>query len=241
MHIWIHRTIGLLTDALFPRASHCLCCGHPRRASQEDCLCPDCRREIENRRVPASSCDRCLSPVKKNMPCAFCKSSAMAHIERVYAPYRYAGEVRQLVHAFKFDACGEALPLLSAAMADSLTRRDFDCIVPVPLHKKRLRQRGFDQTMELARAVGARTGIPVEQLLERKQYQRPQSRTPVRDRQKNVAGAFAAADGAAGKRILLLDDVRTTGSTAAECAKELMKAGAKSVCLLVCAVVYRKA
>ena len=225
---------------LFPRAACCLCCGDPRRAGVEDCLCGECREKLKTWKVPAASCDRCLSPVTPGKPCAFCRSRMMRPVEAVFAPYRFGGETRTLIHQLKFNACEEAAPLLARAMADALPRRDFDCIVPVPLHPLRQRQRGFNQSLLLGRELSARTGIPVQELLRRDRYHAPQSRLPVKRRADNVRGAFSCVGDASGKRILLLDDVRTTGSTACACADTLLNAGAKSVSLCVSAVVYRK-
>ena len=225
---------------LFPRGACCLCCGDPRRASEEDCLCDACREKLKEWRVPAGACNRCLSPVMPGKPCAFCASAMMKPIEAVFSPYRFGGETRALIHALKFNACEEAAPLLAQAMADALSRRDFDWIVPVPLHPVRLRQRGFNQTLLLGRELSDRTGIPVQELLRRDRYHAPQSRLPMKRRAANVRGAFSCIGDASGKRILLLDDVRTTGSTASACAQTLMNAGAESVCLCVSAVVYRK-
>ena len=146
--------------------------------------------------------------------------------------------MRALIHAYKFDACDEALPLLAGAMADALKDRRFDCLVPVPLHPRRLRQRGVNQALLLAEALSRRVHIPVMELLRRDVYRAPQSRTPIGERRRNIQGAFSAAQPAQGMRVLLIDDVRTTGSTAAECAQALRKAGAVSVSLCVAAVVY---
>ncbi|MBR0229512.1 MAG: ComF family protein [Clostridia bacterium] len=237
LRAWMNRAAGWL----FPRGARCLCCGDPRRASEEDCLCDSCREKLKDWRVPAGACNRCLSPVTRGKPCAFCGSAMMRPIEAVFAPYRFGGETRQLIHALKFDACEEAVPLLAQAMADALPRRDFDCIVPVPLHPTRLRQRGFNQSLLLGRALSSRTGVPVMELLRRDRYRVPQSRLPMKRRADNVRGAFSCMGDPAGKRVLLLDDVRTTGSTACACAQALLDAGAESVCLCVSAVVYRKA
>ena len=164
----------------------------------------------------------------------------MRPIDRVYAPYRYAGEVAQLIHALKFDACGEAAPLLGQAMADSLKDTAFDCLTPVPLHPRRLRERGSNQSKLLCEELSRRTGIPVMELLRRDRYQKPQSLTPMHRRSAHVARAFSALPEAAGKRVLLVDDVRTSGSTAHACAKALRDQGAAGVSLCVCAVVYRR-
>ena len=236
----LRRVYQSLLELLYPRGSHCLCCGHPRLADTTDCLCDACREEIRRLRVPSEACDRCLMPVRKGHPCAFCQSPLMKPIQAVYAPYRYGGAVRQLIHAFKFGACDEAHPLLSHAMAESLKDRDFDCLVPVPLHPRRERERGCNQALLLCRDLSAQTGIPVRELLRRDTYRRPQSRLPLRKRQANVSGAFSCRESPADLRVLLVDDVRTSGSTACACAKALKQAGAKSVSLCVCAVVYRK-
>ena len=237
LRAWMDRA----AEWLFPRGACCLCCGDPRRASEEDCLCDACREKLKEGRVPAGACNRCLSPVSPGKPCAFCASPMMKPIEAVFSPYRFGGETRALIHALKFDACEEAAPLLAQAMADALPRRDFDCIVPVPLHPARLCQRGFNQTLILGRELSVRTGISVEELLRRDRYHAPQSRLPMKRRADNVRGAFSCIGDPVGKRVLLLDDVRTTGSTACACAQTLLNAGAESVCLCVSAVVYRKA
>ena len=75
----------LIAGWLFPRAARCLCCGDPRRASEEDCLCGACREKLKEWRVPASACERCLSPVTPGRPCAFCASPMMRPIEAVFA------------------------------------------------------------------------------------------------------------------------------------------------------------
>lgn len=237
---WLRRAGNRIAGWLYPRAANCLICGHPRNAALQDCLCDACREKLNNWRVPPQACDRCLSPVSKGKPCAFCASPMMKPIEAVFSPYRFGGEVRQLIHALKFNACGEAAPLLGRAMAESLSRREFDCIVPVPLHEKRLRQRGFNQAALLCQELSKETGIPVQELLRRDRYRRPQSKTPLKRRSENVSRAFSCAENAEGLRVLLVDDVRTSGSTAHACAKTLLKAGAESVCLCTAAVVYRR-
>lgn len=233
------RALQGAENLFYPRAACCLICGDPRRAELADGLCDRCRRALQERRLPPQACSRCLMPVGKG-GCRFCASPMMQPLEAVYAPYRFGGEVRQLVHAFKFNACDEALPILCGAMADSLTRRDFDCLVPVPLHPRRLRQRGFNQALLLCRELSLRTGIPVREMLRRTVYHRPQSRTRLSRRKANVSRAFSCPEDAAGLRVLLVDDVRTTGSTAHACAQALKNAGAESVSLWVSAVVYRK-
>lgn len=228
-----------ITELLFPVAANCLCCGEARQVSPLDCLCDRCRLSLKEWIVPAQACNRCLSPVRPGQPCSLCASPAMRNIHRVYAPFRYGGPVRKLIHAFKFNACDEALYILCATMNASLQDRSFDFIVPVPLHPRRLRERGVNQAFLLAKGLSGETGIPVLQLLERVSYHKPQSLMTNEKRRENVKNAFRCNVDAHGMKLLLVDDVRTTGSTADACARALMQAGAEEVDLCVCAVVYR--
>ena len=229
-----------MLELLYPTAANCLCCGEARRVSPVDCLCDRCRAELKRWLVPAAACNRCLSPVRQGQRCALCASPVMRCIHRVYAPFCYGGPVRRLIHAFKFDACNEALYTLCGAMAAALMDRDFDCIVPVPLHPRRQRERGANQALLLARGLAGETGIPVQELLERVSFHKPQSLLQGGQRRENVKNAFRCTGDATGLKILLLDDVRTSGSTADACARALTQAGAAQVDLCVCAVVFRR-
>jgi len=116
---------------------------------------------------------------------------------------------------------------------EKLRATGFDVICPVPLHPVRLRERGFNQAEVLARAVSSGVGIGVVEGLERLRLTKPQTGLDPRARMENVRGAFAAhAEKVAGKRILLIDDVWTTGATLVECAKVLMRAKARQVSIL---------
>ncbi len=235
----LKRIFSFAADLLYPRAASCLICGDPRRADPEKCVCPDCLKTLSQERVPASACPRCLSHAGRK-GCAFCASGGMRDVDRAFAPLYYLPASRKLVISLKFGGTDEALPLLGEWMADSLTERDFDCILPVPLHPLRQRARGVNQAALLAREVAGRTGIPVrEDVLLRTKNTRPQTTLAHGKRRGNMRDAFALAPGAdpTGLRILLCDDVRTTGHTAQACARVLKKAGAKEVCLLTaCAV-----
>jgi predicted amidophosphoribosyltransferase len=116
---------------------------------------------------------------------------------------------------------------------EKLRASGFDLICPVPLHHVRLRERSFNQAEVLARAVSSGVGIGVVEGLERLRLTKPQTGLDPRARMENVRGAFAAhAEKVAGKRILLIDDVWTTGATLVECAKVLMRAKARQVSIL---------
>ena len=112
----------------------------------------------------------------------------------------------------------------------------YDCIVPVPISAERLRARGYDQSLLLAEALADKTGLPCRSLLRKVRDNRTQHRLTAKERAENVRGAYACED-AAGLRVLLVDDIVTTGATARECAVQLYRAGAASVQCVCCALV----
>lgn len=224
---------------LYPQGASCQICGEYRLADAYTSLCDACKGELSKLQVPAFACERCLAPVRKGKKCALCASPQMKYVDRVYAPFCYRKQVRKLIHEFKFEHNASFLHYLADQMVQSLTEREFDFIVPVPLHKKRLEDRGLNQAMLLAQVLSERIGVPAEEKLQRVHYVKPQSETPIPERQKNVENSFRCLNDLTGKKILLVDDVRTTGSTAAACARVLKMAGAERVCLCLVAVVFR--
>ena len=235
----LRGVLARIEDLVYPRGINCLVCGDRRRTDPATGVCPDCLKKLEAERVPAAACPRCLSYADRK-GCRFCAAGGMKDIRRAYAPLYYLPASRKLVISLKFGGTDEALPLLGEWMTESLADRDFDCILPVPLHPRRRRERGINQAAALADRVSRRTGIPLrEDLLVRIKYTRPQTAVSRRSRKSNVLDAFAVPSGAdvSGLKILLCDDVRTTGNTAQACARALKKAGADTVCLLTaCAV-----
>ena len=121
---------------------------------------------------------------------------------------------------------------MAAALADG----PFDALVPVPLHPKRLRERGFNQARALCDAVGRLRSLPVVEALWRERYTRTQTRLNADKRISNVRGAFVCRMDVRGMRLVLVDDVRTTGATARNCAETLLRAGAESVTLLTATI-----
>jgi ComF family protein len=150
-----------------------------------------------------------------------------------------------LIHLFKYSGMkplGKRLAgLLCRALPDEGAER-FDAVVPMPLHWRRRWRRGFNQSEILARLVSRQRGIPMKDVVKRVRATATQAGLTNNNRRKNVAGAFRVAKKSqiAGKRILLIDDVMTTGSTAAACALAMKRAGASSVTLLTLARVDRR-
>lgn len=160
----------------------------------------------------------------------------------VWSVCAYEGVARECIHLFKYKARLGLLKPLSRLMQNFtnlyLKPYKFDIIVPVPLHRNRLRQRGFNQAELLARKLAEYTGLPVcAKAVKRVKPTLAQTGLSKTKRFANLKAAFEISDAAsvAGKKVLIIDDVFTTGSTVAECAKVLLKAKAKSVSALVLA------
>lgn len=157
-------------------------------------------------------------------------------IDKCVSPLYYKDKVRASVHRYKFGGCSAYSRRYAALMSDcvenNLDCRSIDVISWIPLSKKRLRQRGYDQARLIAEEIAAKTGLPCRQLLQKIKNNSAQSLTrDAKQRRENVAGVYALDDGAdvSGLRILLVDDVVTTGATMSEAARILRKEGAKSV------------
>ena len=132
-------------------------------------------------------------------------------------------------------------PFCKAGMSQCFPAAGYDALVPVPLHRSRLRMRGANQAEILSRQVGERTGLPVMDVLVRTRPTRPQTRLDAKGRRENVEGAFALRSPVKGLRLLLVDDVRTTGATARACARVLSAGGAKNVGILTAAIAVQGA
>ncbi|MCK5942502.1 MAG: ComF family protein [Planctomycetes bacterium] len=216
-------------DLLLPPA--CPACGDP---SVE--LCEPCRRQLARR--PEAGCGRCGEPIVPGVPCAG-RHESLRNVRQLVAPLRFVGSGGRLVRRFKLDGDASAGRLLAREMADAWRVSGAavrPVLVPVPLHRARLRRRGFDQARWLAQRLGERLRLRVAAgALRRVRATRPQGDALVRSRAENVRGAFAVRRPRAvrGRDVLLVDDVFTTGATARACASLLRDAGARSVSLLV--------
>ena len=216
---------GLVT-LLFPRM--CLLCGD--RAEDPHNLCGGCIRDLPG---IGNCCRRCAlpMPVPGTDVCAQC-ASAPPPFRRAVAALRYVQPVDTLIRLLKFEGNLAVAPTLGWLLAHRVAEEEDasvpECILPVPLHPRRLRARGFNQSLEIARALGAATGVPVKRDWTTRTRDTPvQSRThSVRGRGINVRGAFSASRRlACFRHVAILDDVATTGATASELARVVLAAG----------------
>jgi len=167
--------------------------------------------------------------------CANCAHRTI-YFKTAVAVYRGRGIVRDVIHEFKYNRQIHLRHLvarwLSAALDDGRLRdQKFEVIVPVPLHPARQRERGFNQASLLAKLLSAQTSIPCRPLLKRVRYTTTQTALDRSERMENLHNAFRLRKNTdvRGLRVLLIDDVLTTGSTLNECARVLKRAGATSV------------
>jgi ComF family protein len=193
-------------------------------------------------------CSRCRTPFLNASPlddagrCGLC-SHGFTPFDAAYAYGAYEGVLRELIHLFKYGRVRTLARPLADLLVAALPREErFDAIAAMPMHWLRRWQRGFNQTDLLARELSRRTAIPMTRAVRRARRTPPQAGLTSGGRRANVSGAFAVrkASSLQGKRILLLDDVLTTGATVAACAATLKRAGAERVTVLVLARVDRR-
>jgi ComF family protein len=182
-------------------------------------------------------------PLDETGRCALCRLG-LRGFDAVYSYGSYEGTLRQLVHLFKYGGVRPLARPFGRFMIQALPRdASFDVIVPMPLHWFKQWQRGFNQADLLAREIGKKWGVPVRNLIRRRRATSPQAGLTNAKRRANVRGAFRIARGKPlqGMRVLLVDDVVTTGATASACARVLKRAGAAHVALLALARTDRRA
>jgi ComF family protein len=212
----------------------CISC---RTSLEQGLLCRDCLESAA--RIKAPYCQICSRPYTGEFgapfSCPDCEDQPPA-FDCVATRYQATGIVRDLIHRFKYSGEFHLRNLLVNWLEDALndprvSQEPFDAFVPVPLHPTRIRERGYDQIAALVELLAKRMRRPVWPCLRRSRYTESQTRFSRVDRLRNLQNAFELRKGTSvpGKRLLLIDDVLTTGSTLDECARVLKSHGAKSV------------
>jgi len=194
-------------------------------------LCISCRRAFSRLMPPL--CPKCGRPLIEEDRCSFCLKWKL-DIDGIRSLFAFQEVVRHAIHQFKYHNFKALASPLAQLLAENLEAKPMpvEVIVPVPLHPRRLRERGYNQSGLLARELGKLRGLPVvEDSLFRVRNTSAQARAATADaRRRNVQGAFSCSnDKLKGKRVLVVDDVCTTGATLDSCAVALFMSSADSV------------
>jgi ComF family protein len=222
---FVKETLGGVERWLLPPA--CLLCGEPVPLREGDALiCSLCR--IRWRPVPHPVCARCGQPSLNDLECRLCQEWP-AGLERVRSAVWLEGSARQAVHELKYQGWSRAAEAMAAVMRTLEPLTDGVSLIPVPLGSRRLRARGYNQSERIAAALGRDLGLPVRSdVLQRVRETPTQTALTPEARHANVAEAFRAP-AVQGLRLVLVDDVFTTGATLVAAGAALAAAGAARV------------
>ncbi|MGJ0486829.1 MAG: ComF family protein [Methylomicrobium sp.] len=229
----VNNWLDIIQQLLFPPT--CILCGNPGQAGRD--LCAPCQDQLP---VNACCCPHCANPLAAadaDRICGRCVSRPPA-FDKVHAPFLYQEGMCHLITGLKFSARHAHARLLGQLLIEQINQNVMmpDCILPVPLHKVRYRERGFNQSIEIARSVSAEIGVPVDLSCCRRRRNTPhQAGLSSRQRQRNIKNAFELVRPVPYRHVAILDDVLTTGSTAHEMAVLLKRHGVERVDVWVCA------
>ena len=193
------------------------------RGAAADLLCTPCDADLP--RLSEPCCPRCALPSPRGEVCGRCLNEA-PHYDATVAALRYEFPADVLVHALKFRGELALARLLGGLLSSQIHTIEIDRVIPVPLSAARLRERGYNQSVEIARQLGAKLDLA---LCVRERDTPAQMDLPYAQRKRNVRGAFRCTRSLAGARVAVVDDVMTTGATLNEVASVLKQAGAARV------------
>lgn len=194
-------------------------------------VCEECRVKLAKLKQKLGQCKRCGSFGSPANVCNNCRTWPK-YFKYSIAAVPYEKEYREALHLLKFRKQGWLTPALVDLLEDLLPAEPIDLIIPIPLHKNRFRERGFNQSALLAREIGRRTSIPENEGVLLRHLDTPhQTGLDLSMRRTNVINAFTVKNTheIKNKSILLIDDTLTTGTTLLECAKTLHQGGAKNI------------
>ena len=209
-----------LSNLLF--GGSCFLC----RGAARGILCPACDADLP--RLAGTLCPRCALPSPGSAVCGRCLADA-PHYDATVAALAYRFPADTLVHSLKFRGQLALAPLMGDLLVEKIMER-IDLVVPVPLSRERLRERGYNQAAEIARHVAKARRVRLElTIIARERNTQAQADLPWSERARNVRGAFRCERSLDGAAIAVVDDVMTTGATLAELAATLKRAGAARV------------
>jgi ComF family protein len=219
---------GAALNLLFPQK--CIGCGE-----EGNLLCRSCLKTLP--RIVPPICPRCGRPQPSGITCPVCVARKSS-IDGIRSPFKFEGVAREAVHQLKYKNLRSLAAPLAALLEEYISRNPIpaEILVPVPLHPRRLKERGYNQSGLLAKELGKLISLPVdENCLVRRKYVLPQARTQsVEERKRNMQDAFTCINSRLQNRqVLLIDDVSTSGATLDACATALKSAGVRSIWGLV--------
>ncbi len=232
------ETLKVLRDGVlslfFPHP--CACCGRYIKDFSYLYVCPSCY--FSSASLPRPLCEKCSKPLvsAKTGICREC-GEHKKYFSYVSASAAYNGAVRELIHCLKFYNKGRAARILARRIAGSINikGKDFDVILPVPTSRKRREEQGYSHTKMLAGELSRLWGMKMSEGLKKIKDTPPQNSLDRKERLVNLKGAFEAVKRFDKKKVLVVDDVYTTGATMNETAKVLLNAGAEEVAGVVAA------
>lgn len=222
---------NILVELLYPKDITCICCGEDYFANDKKCICPNCLGKIQ--KIEGKICSRCgqmINTVDKY--CDMCKKPKL--YEKARACFVYKDKIIAVIRNLKFHNCKYLAENIAMWLFELYQKENFNCdiIVPVPMTDIRLKKRGYNHTIAIARQLGKLLNIPVdEQNLCKIKETKTQVGLGYKLRKENLQGSFKTKDRTffKGKNVLIVDDVFTTGATIECCSLALKKGRAKSV------------
>jgi len=225
-----------ILQLLYPDHAVCMGCGD-LAGTEEDWLCTECREELKQLYMQGRPlCVRCGSVVRNGQKCRNCADWPADAVQLSRYCVGYDHPVDAAIMKMKYDGVYRMTKWMAQDMAELIASDEYgstDLLVPVPMHPKRLRERGRNHALCLSQEISHLNGIPVWTGLHRVVNTKQQARLKGEERKQALRGAFAVAEDAgqiAGKRIVLIDDVITTGTTVNSCARVLYAKGVSCVC-----------
>lgn len=223
----VYKWLNNIHYKLFP--AHCMLCGDKGDHGLD--LCQPCRNDLPGL---ARSCPVCALPLESSEPlvCGECLQNPPDY-QRTFSALRYAPPLIPLITGLKFKQQLAPARLLGQLLADEITHNDLprpDVLIPVPLHPKRIHERGFNQSIEIARVVARQHKLPMDiDICQRIRHTLPQMGLDATSRRKNIRGAFGLSKTCHYKHIAIIDDVITTGNTVKEIATLFAKNGVEQI------------
>lgn len=202
----------------------CVICHKPSHRERDLCLA--CENQLP---FLKNACRICATPIPENNPiCGQCLNQKNP-FDQTIAVFKYEPPVSQMITGLKFSAKLHYAPLFGKLLAEKISNKP-EIIIPIPLHKKRLKERGFNQSLEIAKQIGKQLHIPIDaKSCQRIIHTQPQAQVPAKDRKKNVKNAFEIIQKISANHIAVIDDVVTTGHTIYAFCQMLRKHGVQHI------------